>query len=108
MGKAAVMGDYDSVYGFQALGLDVFAATGTEEDAKLLRTLADGEYGIIYVTEALAKELEEEISRYKDRIVPAIIPIPGVTGNTGSGIANVKKFVEQAVGSDILFQNDET
>ena len=106
MGKAAVMGDYDSVYGFQALGLDVFPATGTEEDAKLFRQLAEGDYGIIYVTEALAEALAEEIGRCRDRIVPAVIPIPGVTGNTGSGIANVKKFVEQAVGSDILFQGE--
>ena len=29
-----------------------------------------------------------------------------VTGNTGAGIAMVKKSVEQAVGSDIIFNND--
>ncbi len=34
---------------------------------------------------------------------PAIIQIPGVSGNTGAGVAGVKKSVEQAVGSDIIF-----
>ena len=38
-------------------------------------------------------------------MVPAIIRIPGVSGNTGDGIQGVKDSVEQAVGSDILFGN---
>ncbi len=39
-------------------------------------------------------------------MLPAIIPIPAISGNTGIGIANVKKFVEQAEGSDIIFNNE--
>ena len=39
-------------------------------------------------------------------MTPAVIAIPGVKGNTGIGISGVKKSVEQAVGSDILFSND--
>ena len=38
--------------------------------------------------------------------IPAIIQIPGISGNTGAGIENVKKSVETAVGSDILFSNE--
>ena len=40
-------------------------------------------------------------------MLPAIIPIPGVTGNTGMGIKMVKKSVEQAVGSDIIFNDND-
>ena len=47
-----------------------------------------------------------EIDRYRSEKLPAIIPIPGVSGNTGKGMLNVKKSVEQAVGSDIIFNND--
>ena len=47
--------------------------------------------------------VEEEISRYREQRLPAIILIPGISGNTGAGIAQVKKSVEQAVGSDIIF-----
>ena len=36
------------------------------------------------------------------------IPIPGVDGSFGIGIANVKKSVERAVGADILFGGDNT
>ena len=58
------------------------------------------------LTEALAAALETEIDRYRAERLPAIIPIPGVSGNTGMGIKNVKKSVEQAVGSDIIFNGD--
>ena len=70
-----------------------------------LHQLAAEEYGVIYITEALAAELKHEIARYQDQIIPAIIEIPGVSGNTGNGVRGVKKSVEQAVGSDILFSN---
>lgn len=104
MYKIAVMGDYDSIYGFAALGLDTFPVASSQEAGEKLYQLA-AEYGIIYMTEALAADLKHEIARYQDQIVPAIIQIPGVSGNTGSGVKGVKKSVEQAVGSDILFSN---
>ncbi|MBQ0060071.1 MAG: V-type ATP synthase subunit F [Lachnospiraceae bacterium] len=103
MSKIAVMGDYDSIYGFATLGLDTFPVNETEEAAKLLKRLSANEYGIIYITEELAASLDKEIKVYADVPVPAIIQIPGIKGNTGAGINGVKKSVEQAVGSDILF-----
>ena len=71
-----------------------------------LRRLASGDYAVIYITEALAAQIPHEIARYREQVLPAIIQIPGVSGNTGAGITGVKKSVEQAVGSDILFGND--
>ena len=108
MDKVCVIGDRDSIYGFAALGLSIFPTSGDrEEDAKLLRRLADGEYGIIYITEKCAADLSEVISEYAEKVFPAIIQIPGVSGNTGAGITGVKQSVEKAVGSDILFGSDE-
>ena len=71
MYKIAVIGDYDSIYGFAALGLDTFPVTAQEEAGERLQELAAGGYG-----------------------------------NTGAGVEGVKKTVEQAVGSDILFGNE--
>ena len=107
MYKVAVMGEYDSIYGFATLGLTLLPTDGKsdEEASRLLRTAAESGYGVIYMTEALMSRIPREISRYEDKLTPAIIAIPGVAGNTGAGIANVKKSVEQAVGSDILFSN---
>ena len=106
MYKAAVIGDYDSIYGFGALGLDVFPTDGDlTQAAHQLRRLCEGNYAVVYITESLAQELSHELEHYSTAPLPAIIPIPGVTGNTGVGIRNVKHFVEQAVGSDIIFND---
>ncbi len=105
MYKIAVMGDRDSIYGFAALGLTPFPVGDTERAVKTLRDLAEDNYAVIYITEALAEAIEDEIDKYRERKLPAIILIPGVSGNTGKGISAVKKSVEQAVGSDIIFGN---
>ncbi len=106
MYNIAVIGDRDSIYGFAALGLNTFPVQNAEEGAKTLKKLCESNYAIIYITEALADQLEEEIDKYREMPLPAIILIPGVSGNTGKGIQSVKKSVEQAVGSDIIFNND--
>lgn len=106
MYKIAVLGDYDSIYGFATLGLDTFPVNSPKEAEEKLIQLAEREYGIIYITEALAAELNKTIEKFKEQPMPAIIQIPGVSGNTGAGILGVKKSVEQAVGSDILFSNN--
>ena len=80
MYKIAVLGDRDSIYGFAALGL-----------------------AVVYITEALSAQLGPELERCRENLLPAVIPIPGVHGNTGMGIQMVKRSVEQAVGSDIIF-----
>lgn len=103
MYRIAVLGDRDSIYGFASLGLDIFPVSDSETRARTLRSLAERDYAVIYITEALAKELEPELERYREAPLPAVIPIPGVRGNTGMGIRMVKKSVEQAVGSDIIF-----
>jgi V/A-type H+-transporting ATPase subunit F len=106
MYKIAVIGDYDSIYGFATLGLDTFPVTDAAHGATLLKRLAGEDYAVVYITESLATELDDEILKYREAMKPAIIPIPGVSGNSGYGVDRVKKFVEQAVGSDILFGDE--
>ena len=84
-----------------------YMLTSNREEAKdKLRQLADGKYGVIYITEAVAAQLTDVIEEYQERTFPAIIQMPGVSGNTGAGVEGVKKTVEQAVGSDILFSEE--
>ena len=45
MYKIAVVGDYDSIYGFAALGLSVFPADDRETLCAVLRRLAESGYG---------------------------------------------------------------
>lgn len=104
MYRIGVIGDRDSVVGFKAVGLDTYPCMNSDEAKKILHELVTEEnFAIIYITEGLCKDMIEEIDSYKSLMTPAIIPIPGVDGSLGIGIAGVKKNVEKAVGADILF-----
>lgn len=106
MSDIVVIGDRDSIYGFAALGLDTFFVKDDTEDVRknFLRALKHG-YKIIYITEGVAAYIPNEIEKVMEQVLPAVILIPGSFGNTGAGIRAIKKSVEQAVGSDILFRD---
>ena len=88
--------------GFRALGLDTYPVTSVEEALEQIRELAKTNCAVIYLTEQLAKDMEDVISHYKDEIRPAIILIPGREGSLGIGKANIQRAIERAVGADIL------
>lgn len=103
MYRIGIIGDRESVLGFKAVGLEVFTCDQADEARKILRKIGKEDFAIIYVTEVLAEKISEEIDKYKDERIPAIIAIPGKEGPSGSGMRNVSKAVERAVGADILF-----
>ncbi len=102
MYKIAVLGDRESILGYRTLGFEVCSVETAEEGERELSRLAAENTAIIYITEQLASSLEEEIARYKDAEVPAIIMVPGKGGSLGIGLSGVHASVERAVGADIL------
>ena len=91
MVRMAVMGDTESIKGFAAVGLDIYPCDDPQEAVRRFRSLTGGEYGVIYI-----RKLDEQP-------LPAVIPIPGLTGDTGIGVRRLSESVERAVGSDIIF-----
>lgn len=100
--QIAAVGDWESVMGFRALGLDTYPVTSVEEAREKVRELAKTNCAVIYLTEQLAKDMEDVIAHYKDELRPAIILIPGREGSLGIGKANIQRAIERAVGADIL------
>ena len=101
----AVMGDKESIKGFSAVGIDAVVCDEPTEATTVFKEIIEKDkYAVIYITEELFEQAHKEIERYSESAVPAVIPIPGAKGNTGIGSARLSSFVEQAVGSDILFK----
>lgn len=98
----AAIGDRASVYGFAALGLDTYYVTAADEAKRLIRRLENENCAVIYITEQLAEIIKDELERLNEAPLPAVIPIPGVYGNTGMGMRAVNESVIKAVGSDIV------
>ena len=68
MYRIGVIGDRDSVLGFQALGLEVCPAENAEEARQALHRMAKEEFAILYLTEQLAVQLQPEIARYQELV----------------------------------------
>lgn len=102
MYKVAVIGDKDSVLCFKALGVDVYTAVDGNDAKETIKNLAKEDTGIIFITEAFAKEIPETIDKYRDQMTPAIILIPDNKGSLNIGMADINKSVEKAVGANIL------
>lgn len=104
--RIAVIGDGESIKGFSAVGLDIFRCEEVAEANAILKKIADtNQYSIIYMTEEMFDASEKERRRFEEKLTPAVIPLPGVKGNSGSGKNRLSAFVEKAVGSDIIFNN---
>lgn len=105
MYKVAVIGDYESIYGFGAVGFQVYPVLTKEEAITCLMHLVVDKYAIIYITESFVEQIQDVIKTYETATLPAIIPIPSVSGTTGVGMNRMRKLVERAVGSAILFED---
>ena len=103
MYKIGVIGDKDSILGFKALGISVFPTADIREASRIIHKLAKEKYAILFITEQLAKDMQETLDAFKDAMLPAIILIPNNQGTIGIGMRGVKESVERAIGADILF-----
>ena len=102
----ARIGDSESIKGFGAVGMDRFVCEVPSESAQLLKQLTDNDYyAIIYMTEEIFEASAKEREKFTERETPAIIPLPGVRGNTGIGKRRISSFLEQDLGWDILVTN---
>ena len=108
MYKIGIIGDRDSVLGFMAVGFSVEIADSPKKASECLKKMAADDFAVIYITEELASQITDEIDKYKDEMVPAIVLMPSKNGGVGLGMRNIKKSVERAIGADILFKNNDS
>lgn len=100
--KIGVVGDKDSVLAFKALGINVFPVVEPLEAKNTIDKLAKSDYAVIFVTEQVAKDIEETIERYNRETLPAVILIPSNQGSLNIGMQRISDNVEKAVGVNIL------
>ena len=107
LNKIAVIGDKDSVLAFKAVGVEVFDATTPDQATQLIKKLTTEQYAVVMITEQLAELIPDTLKKAKTRAYPIVLPIPTSKGSTGFGMLGIKKAVEKAIGTDILFNKED-
>ncbi len=106
MYKIALVGDKDSIIGFQLLGVSIFSVTNKEEAINILNELIKEEYAIIFITEEIASQILEKIEELQKKYLISITIIPNKLERKNLGIKILRKNVEKAIGTDILFKKE--
>lgn len=106
MYKIGIVGDFESVKGFAAIGLSVCPVDDQREALTVIKRLIKEEFAIIYITEDLYVSIYAEIQKFKELSVPSIISIPGIKGKSGIGMEDLRNMSIRAIGSDIVFNQN--
>jgi len=100
------MGNHEEILGFKALGVFPISVSMKEEaEKKFDEVTGDRSYAVVFITENWAEIIKEKILEHSGTL-PAVVTIPNYAGSKGMGEQKLRKIVEQAVGSDILFKEN--
>lgn len=101
--KIAIIGEKDEIYAYSLLGMKVFYMTASDPElSKNIRQLIQDGYGVLFITEKIAKQIHSLIKQYDDEFMPAIILIPSDYDATSMGLDRLNESVIKAVGRQIL------
>ena len=100
-GKIAIVGDGDSIMVFKAAGVATFPASDEKKAREILRKIAS-EYKIIFLTEELARTLQEFLKRFDEEPYPIVLPVPASKDGGSYGQELLRSAMERALGVDIL------
>lgn len=98
----AALGGFDTVLPFRAVGVTPFVLENGQGAEGTLKQLAREGYGVVFVEESVFVEHAALINALNLEYSTSILPIPGISGSLGTGLAAVRASVERAVGMDIF------
>lgn len=97
--KLGILGEKKTIVGFRALGVETFGIGGKEDLERVFEDLDN--FAILFITEEIAQEYEKELQRLEQRVLPAVLIIPGIQ-KTEIGKKGLKKIAERTLGSELV------
>ena len=105
--EIALIGDRHTAYGLKLAGVKqtlLIDELKTRDVRESLRSLFDGNTGIILITEKAAAEIRsalDEVSRFRKGIVPIILEIPDSSGPLVGRADPIRSLIKRTVGFEI-------
>jgi V/A-type H+-transporting ATPase subunit F len=106
MYKIALVGNKDSIIGFQLLGISIFPVNSKEETINILNELIKEKYAAVFITEDIASQIFDEIVELQKKYLISVTIIPNKLEKKNLGLKILKKNIEKAIGTDILFRKE--
>lgn len=99
----AYIGPTGADLGFKLAGIDTHPCDTGSELVTLLRTFRDqNTYKIIFIDEAIAADVYDEVERLNQQTVPALILISNPTNPHHVAKEKMDRLIIKALGADIL------
>ena len=95
----AVISDLKEYMLFKLVGAEIFYVS--KEQAKQTFFEALKTYKIIFLTETLAKFLEEELKEYESKLYPIVLCLPSLSEENGFAYKNISKKAKISLGLEI-------
>ena len=105
--EIALIGDGHTAYGFKLAGVKqtfLIDELKTRDVREALRSLFNGNIGIILITEKAATEIRsalDEVSRFRNGIMPIILEIPDSGGPLVGKTDPMRGLIKRTVGFEI-------
>ncbi|MFH1780908.1 MAG: V-type ATP synthase subunit F [Candidatus Nealsonbacteria bacterium] len=103
--KIAILGNKEAIMGFKALGVDIFGVKEKSEAENAIEEIySKNEYAVLIITEDWFLKIKDKIEKFSQEPLPAVLFIPGIGPSMGVAGSRIKKIIEQAIGSDLIFE----
>ena len=106
-GLVAIVGDPVSVAGFRPMGFAVFPVEDPSAARELWPRLAGGEYGVVFVTEAVYAAIADLAAEMADSPVPAVTVLPGAGSPGGVGREKLERAIVRALGTSVPERSED-
>ena len=106
MSNIAIIGEKEVIIGFSLVGLQLFPVNNNEEAIQALKNCRKNNYEIVFITNKIAESLIEVIEEYQKKYTITICILPNRMKESQLSMDILRKNVEKAVGTDILFRKE--
>ncbi len=107
MSNIAIIGEKEIIAGFNLIGLSLFTVADSKEAVEALEDCYTKNYSIVFITNDIAKTIIDKIEEHQKISAMTICILPSRTEETTLSMDILRKNVEKAVGTDILFRKEE-
>ena len=106
MSNIALIGEKEVIIGFNLIGLQLFPVTQPEAAIKAIKECSQNNCAVIFITNEIAQTIMGKIEEYQKQSPMTICILPNRSKETELSMKILRKNIERAVGTDILFRKE--